>query len=109
MRNVTKDNITEAFMGYMGDDVNPRLREVLGSLVTHLHDFAKEVNLTHSEWEQGIAFLEKAGEISDEARHEFVLLSDVMGLSSLVDMINSRAEGTSSSCLLYTSPSPRDS
>lgn len=99
MRNVTKDNITDVFMGYMGDDVNPRLREVLGSLVTHLHAFAKEVNLTHAEWETGVKFLKRAGEISDAERHEFVLLSDVLGLSSLVDMINSKPEGTSSSVL----------
>lgn len=99
MRDVTKDNITDVFMGYMGDDVNPRLREVLGGLVTHLHAFAREVNLTHDEWRAGIAFLERAGEISDAERHEFVLLSDVLGLSSLVDMINSRPEGTSSSVL----------
>ena len=99
MRNVTKDNLTDVFMGYMGEDVNPRLREVMQSLVTHLHDFAKDVNLTHEEWETGIKFMERAGEISDEARHEFVLLSDVLGLSSLVDMINSKPEGTSSSVL----------
>jgi hydroxyquinol 1,2-dioxygenase len=99
MRNVTKDNITDVFMGYLGDDVNPRLREVLGSLVTHLHAFAKDVNLTHEEWQAGIALLERAGEISNEERHEFVLLSDILGLSSLVDMINSRPEGTSSSVL----------
>lgn len=99
MRNVTKDNITEVFMGYMGEDVNPRLREVMGSLVGHLHAFAKEVDLTHSEWEKGIAFLEKSGEISNAERHEFVLLSDVLGLSSLVDMINTRPQGTSSSVL----------
>ena len=86
-------------MGYLGPDVNPRLREVLGSLVTHLHAFAKEVKLTHSEWETGISLLERAGEISNKERHEFVLLSDVLGLSSLVDMINSRPEGTSSSVL----------
>jgi hydroxyquinol 1,2-dioxygenase len=99
MRNVTKDNITDVFTGYMGDDINPRLREVLSSLVTHLHAFAKETKLTHAEWEKGIAFLEQAGEISNAERHEFVLLSDVLGLSSLVDMINSRPEGTSSSVL----------
>lgn len=99
MRNVTKDNITDVFKGYMGDDINPRLREVLSSLVTHLHAFAKETKLTHAEWEKGIAFLEQAGEISNAERHEFVLLSDVLGLSSLVDMINSRPEGTSSSVL----------
>ncbi len=99
MRDVTKDNLTDVFMGYLGDDVNPRLREVLGSLVTHLHAFAKEVNLTHEEWEKGISFLERTGDISDKERHEFVLLSDVLGLSSLVDMINTRPEGTSSSVL----------
>ena len=99
MRNVTKENITDVFMGYLGDDVNPRLREVMGSLVKHLHDFAREVNLTHEEWNTGIAFLERAGEISDAERHEFVLLSDVLGLSSLVDMLHSTPEGTSSSVL----------
>lgn len=99
MRNVTKDNLTDVFMGYLGDDVDPRLREVMGSLVKHLHNFAKEVNLTHAEWNTGIAFLERAGEISDAQRHEFILLSDVLGLSSLVDMINSLPEGTSSSVL----------
>ncbi|WP_299376411.1 dioxygenase [uncultured Tateyamaria sp.] len=99
MRDVTKDNITDVFMGYLGADTDPRLREVMGSLVKHLHNFAREVNLTHAEWNTGIAFLERAGEISDAERHEFVLLSDVLGMSSLVDMINSTPEGTSSSVL----------
>ncbi len=99
MRDVTKDNLTEVFNGYMGPEINPRLREVMSSLVQHLHAFAKDVNLTHAEWETGIDFLERAGEISDKERHEFVLLSDVLGLSSLVDMINSKPEGTSSSVL----------
>ncbi len=99
MRSVTKDNITDVFMGYLADDVDPRLREVMGSLVKHLHAFARETKLTHAEWNMGIAFLEKAGAISDAERHEFVLLSDVLGLSSLVDMIHSTPEGTSSSVL----------
>ncbi|MEM7616266.1 MAG: dioxygenase [Pseudomonadota bacterium] len=99
MRDVTKDNITDVFMGYLGKDMDPRLRDVMGSLVRHLHAFAREVNLTHAEWNTGIAFLERAGEISDKERHEFVLLSDVLGLSSLVDMLHSTAAGTSSSVL----------
>lgn len=99
MRTVTKDNITDVFMSYFGKDTDPRLREVMQSLATHLHDFAREVNLTHDEWRQGIAFLEASGEISNEERHEFVLLSDVLGLSSLVDMINTVPGGTSSSVL----------
>ncbi len=99
MRNVTEDNITEVFKIYMGPDTNPRLREVMESLVTHLHDFAREVKLTHSEWEMGLEFLEKTGMICDDDRHEFVLLSDVLGLSSLVDLINTKPGGTSSSVL----------
>ena len=99
MRNVTKDNITDVFMGYFGEETDPRLREVMQSLAQHLHAFAKDVNLTHEEWLKGIEFLEAAGRISDETRHEFVLLSDVLGLSSLVDMIHSRSDGTSSSVL----------
>ncbi|NNE86728.1 MAG: hydroxyquinol 1,2-dioxygenase [Silicimonas sp.] len=99
MRTVTKDNITDVFMSYFGPDTDPRLKEVMLSMVSHLHAFAKEVNLTHAEWQKGIEFLEWAGNISDEERHEFVLLSDVLGLSSLVDMINSVPEGTSSSVL----------
>ena len=99
MRNVTRDNITAVFMGSLGDDLDPRLKQVMGSLVRHLHAFAREVSLTHAEWNTGIRFLERCGEISDAERHEFVLLSDVLGMSSLVDMINNRPEGTSSSVL----------
>ena len=99
MRDVNKDNITDVFMSYLGPDVNPRLREVMASLVGHLHDFAKDVNLTHEEWETGIGILERSGQISDEKRHEVILLSDVLGLSSLVDMINFKPGGTSSSVL----------
>ncbi|MDJ0631162.1 MAG: dioxygenase [Rhodobacter sp.] len=99
MRTVTKDNITDVFLGYFGKDTDPRMREVMASLAKHLHAFARDVNLTHAEWQKGIEFMEWAGQISDAERHEFVLLSDVLGLSSLVDMINSTPEGTSSSVL----------
>lgn len=99
MRNVTKDNISEVFAGYFSDDTDPRTREVLTSMVNHLHDFSREVNLTHDEWRKGIEFLEWAGRITDPERNEFVLLSDVLGLSSLVDMQHSSPEATSSSVL----------
>lgn len=99
MRTVTKDTITDVFMGYLSDDTDPRTREVMGALVRHLHDFARDVNLTHDEWRRGIAFLEGCAAIESEDRHEFVLASDVLGLSSLVDMINSSEEATSSSVL----------
>ena len=99
MRTVTKDNITEVFTGYFGEDTDPRTREVLTALARHLHDFTREVNLTHDEWRVGLDFLEWAGKITTPERNEFVLLSDVMGLSSLVDMIHSVPDATSSSVL----------
>lgn len=99
MRNVTKENITDVFLGYLSEDTDPRMREVIGSLVKHLHDFARETKLTHQEWRQGIAFLEGCAAIESADRHEFVLASDVLGLSSLVDMLHSDPRATSSSVL----------
>jgi len=99
MRTVTSDNITETFLGYFGDDTDPRLREIMESLAKHLHAFTKETRLTHKEWEKGLDILRQAGRISTPERDEFVLLSDVLGLSSLVDMLNSSEKGTSSSVL----------
>ncbi len=99
MRTVTKDSITEAFLNYCGTDTDPRLRFVLERFVHHLHDFAKEVSLTHAEWQKAIELLTKAGEISTPERNEFILFSDVVGLSSLVDMINSPGGATPSSVL----------
>lgn len=72
---------------------DPRLREVLTSLVTHLHAVVKEVGLTSAEWEQAIAFLTATGHRCDEVRQEFILLSDVLGISMLVETINHRAAG----------------
>lgn len=99
MRNVTKENITDVFSGYFGDDTDPRMREVLTSLAKHIHGFVRETNLTHDEWRTGLEFLEWAGKITTPERNEFVLLSDVLGMSSLVDMIHSTPEATSSSVL----------
>jgi len=99
MRTVTKDNITDVFTGYFGDDTDPRFKEVMSCLARHLHDFARETQLTHDEWRKGLEFLQWAGNITDDERNEFVLLSDVMGLSSLVDMIHTDPQATSSSVL----------
>lgn len=99
MRNVTSENITQAFVNYMAPGTNPRLREVMTALASHLHAFAREVQLTHAEWNVAIDILTRAGEITTKERNEFVLLSDVMGLSSLVDMINSAPGATTSSVL----------
>ena len=99
MKNVTIDTITQAFLDYCSDDTDPRTMFVLQKLVEHLHAFAKETQLTHAEWARGLKFATDAGKITDDERNEFVLISDVTGLSSLVDMIGSQHEGTSSSVL----------
>lgn len=99
MRSVTKENITDTFLSYFGQDTDPRLRLVMESLVRHLHNFARETELTHDEWRKGVEFLQKVGEVTTPERNEFVLLSDVLGLSSMVDMLHSPEEGTNSSVL----------
>lgn len=74
----------------IGAGVSPRLREVMTALVNHLHAFAKEVHLTQAEWAYGIEFLTATGRICSVERQEFILLSDTLGLSMLVDAINNR-------------------
>ena len=74
----------------MGQDINPRLAKVMASLVKHLHAFAKEIELTQDEWEVAIDFLTRTGQICSEERQEFILLSDTLGFSMLVDAINNR-------------------
>ena len=99
MRNVTPDTLTDLLLGLSGPDTDPRVQQILGALVRHLHAFAREVSLTHDEWRKGLQLLTRAGEITDAERNEFVLFSDVLGLSSLVDMINAPQGATSSSVL----------
>ena len=74
----------------MGAATDPRLARVMASLVKHLHAFAKDVELTQDEWGMAIDFLTKTGQISGAERQEFILLSDVLGFSMLVDAINNR-------------------
>lgn len=94
MRNVTQDTITEAFDAYCAKTQDARAKLVLSRLAAHLHAFAMEVELTHEEWLLGIELLRRAGEISSPERNEFILLSDLFGLSALTDMINSGGGGT---------------
>lgn len=74
----------------MGDQTDPRVATVMTSLVRHLHDFIKDVGLTQEEWEYGIGFLTRTGQICSGERQEFILLSDTLGVSMLVDAINNR-------------------
>ncbi len=99
MRNITEDNITDAVIASMQKAESPRTLEVLTALVRHMHAFAREINLTADEWDSGIQFLYDTGKISDEKRNEFILLSDITGMSSLTDLINRSDKATESSVL----------
>ncbi|VTU36792.1 intradiol ring-cleavage dioxygenase [Variovorax sp. PBL-E5] len=88
MRNVDQDNITQAVIARFADTPDPRLREIMTSLVQHLHAFARDVRLTEAEWFQGIQFLTATGHKCDDKRQEFILASDVLGLSMLVVAMN---------------------
>lgn len=88
MKPVDEHTITDAVLDAMADCPDERLRTIMSSLVRHLHDFAREIELTEAEWERGIRFLTEAGHITDENRQEFILASDVLGLSMLVTALN---------------------
>jgi hydroxyquinol 1,2-dioxygenase len=90
MQLVTEDNITELAAARWGTAHDPRLAQILQALVRHLHDFAREVRLTEAEWMAAIQWLTRTGQISDEKREEFILASDVLGLSMLVVQMNHR-------------------
>jgi hydroxyquinol 1,2-dioxygenase len=98
MRSVDKNSLTPAVKGTFTCE-NDRVEFLLSKLVDAVHDYARDVKLTHAEWREMIDFLTRSGEMTDKERNEFVLLSDVMGLSSLVDMINSPEGATESSVL----------
>ncbi len=85
---MTEDELTDEVVRRLDATADPRLREVMQALVRHLHEFAKEVRLTDDEWLTGIRFLTDTGHMCDDVRQEFILLSDTLGLSSLVDLIN---------------------
>ncbi|WP_326836221.1 dioxygenase [Amycolatopsis rhabdoformis] len=88
MELVTEDNITELAEQRWATAHDPRTQELMTALVRHLHAFAREVRLTEPEWMAAIRWLTATGQISDEKREEFILASDVLGLSMLVVQMN---------------------
>lgn len=88
MRNLNEDTITQAVIASLCECRNERLQTVITSLVQHLHSFARETKLTEAEWEAAITFLTAVGHITDDKRQEFILLSNVLGLSTLVTAQN---------------------
>jgi hydroxyquinol 1,2-dioxygenase len=90
MRNLTEANLTEAVLGKLEGATDPRFKQIMTSLIKHLHAFVREVELTEEEWFTGIQFLTATGQKCDDKRQEYILLSDTLGVSMLVDAINHR-------------------
>lgn len=90
MRDVDADSITEAVLARMDGVEDERVREVSKALVKHLHAFVREANPSMAEWEWAIRFLTETGKMCSEVRQEFILLSDTLGVSMLVDALNHR-------------------
>src|SRR5215510_7004257 len=90
MRNLTEQNLTEAVLTKLAGSEDVRFKQIMTSLIKHLHAFVREVELTEAEWLAGIQFLTATGHKCDDKRQEFILLSDTLGVSMLVDAINHR-------------------
>jgi hydroxyquinol 1,2-dioxygenase len=111
IRAIDEHTITDAVIDQMSTTKNGRLKEIMEAAVQHLHAFARQVNLTPDEWIEGIRFLTATGHACTEYRQEFILLSDTLGLSSLVNSLHDRRtieDSTKSSLLgpFYRQDSP---
>lgn len=94
VKDFSVSNLPEAVVEEYGDKTpDPRLKEIMLSLITHLHSFVKDVKLTEEEWFTAIQFLTAVGQKCDDVRQEFILLSDTLGVSSLVDSLNNDRDG----------------
>jgi len=112
MQELTPETITDAVLDQMATTSDPRMKEVMAAAVRHLHAFAREVNLTPGEWIKGIEFMTMVGKMCTPARQEFILLSDTLGLSALVNGLHDKTaieEGTHTSLLgpFYREASPQ--
>jgi hydroxyquinol 1,2-dioxygenase len=96
---VTAEKLTADVLQAYAGTPDPRLRELLAALIRHLHAFAIETGLTTEEWMAGVQFLTAVGQKCDPERQEFILLSDTLGLSSLVETINA-ADGATEPTVL---------
>lgn len=98
MRNVTIDNVTDVVIGSLGKfgDITDRQREIMTSLISHLHGFVKDVNLNHNEFMAACDYLARAGQLTNDKRQEFILLGDILGVEVLVDMITNPVSGNQS-------------
>ncbi len=89
-RSTTEDDITATVLARFAATPDPRLRQIMLGLIKHLHAFVKEVELTETEWFQAIEILTEAGKMCSDKRQEFILFSDTLGVSMVVDLIGHR-------------------
>jgi hydroxyquinol 1,2-dioxygenase len=89
-RTTTEDDITNEVLERFAQTPDPRLKQIMLGLIGHLHAFIKEVQLTEAEWFQAIEILTRAGHMSDDKRQEFILFSDTLGASMVVDLLSHR-------------------
>jgi hydroxyquinol 1,2-dioxygenase len=100
MPELNETNVTDVVIETFANCADARLQQIMTSLIRHVHDFAREVELTPEEWLKAIQFFTEVGQKCSPERQEFILLSDTMGLSALVNLMNSRgSRGTASSLL----------
>ena len=92
MREFDEKSITEAVIGRLSECDDPRFGRIMTSLITHLHDFVREVKLSEPEWLAAIQFLTDVGRTCTDQRQEFILLSDTLGVSVLVITLNHPAD-----------------
>ena len=101
MQDDAETRLTEAVIARLSANADPRFRRIMHSLIRHLHGFVREVELAEEEWFEAIKFLTATGQKCDAKRQEFILLSDVLGVSMLVDAINHRgSDGTTETTVL---------
>lgn len=98
MPNVTLENITDVVIASLGEngEIAPRQREIMVSLLKHLHGFCKDVKLQHGEFLAACDYLARAGQTCSDKRQEFILLGDILGVEVLVDMLTNVVEGPES-------------
>jgi hydroxyquinol 1,2-dioxygenase len=100
-RNLSDADLTDAVLARLARCESPRFKQVMAALIRHLHALVREVELTEAEWLAAIQFLTATGQKCDADRQEYILLSDVLGVSMLVDALNHRkADGATESTVL---------
>src|SRR5437660_1923211 len=101
MRNFEEATITDAVLQRVRAAKHDRVRQVSEALVRHLHAFVREIEPTQAEWEAGVDFLTRTGKMCDDKRQEFILLSDTLGVSMLVDAVNHRTSAGATESTIF--------